>query len=216
MHRKSPGHWKNLDNLLDAARQCDTLSDFRSRFPAANNYAKSVGIIDWLCLRAPLIRKTPFGHWDSYSNVIEALEGHTPSTLKELREEFPLVYDAAYRNGHLRRLEEDLNLVRNQQNRTEQVLYVYENFPYAYVGITRDPHKRHKQHRLQYKTSCGKSFTEQPKYFERNGIPHRISSNEKALRLERRIIYRYAKSGWQVTNIQNNPQYNGTRHEWEN
>ena len=186
--RVSKGHWTE-ERIKAIAAEFRTPAEFRKGSPQAYGAAHRLRILDQAC--AHMLR---FKHpdWTQTEIAAEALKYSSRSDFERMSRG---AYKAAHRRGLL-----DVFCAHMQRkgNRFRRGIYIYEfEDKSAYIGLTCDYERRHRQHML-----FSKRIVDKVKLFKYNLIRNdRWFSPDEAVIEEARLIQSYLQQGWEVLNV---------------
>lgn len=195
------------------ARKYNTQSDFQKNCPSAFSAAWRNGWLkdyDWF-----IKISKPTGYWTKENCATEALKYKTRT---DFQQQSGGAYTAAWKNGwldeitsHMKKRSYDTNLYSDKK----YVIYIYkdEENKIAYVGLTNNINRRHKEH-ISIKDG---TYDTVGNYFGINinmpEILYRNLSAEDAMQKEEEMYQYYKNMGWTMLNDETKLGMIGSAHQ---
>lgn len=249
-HMDAPLLSRSLDDLQSAANRYPTPTEFLVGDPQAYRSANERGVLNEILDRAPInrqrmMKEASLCKWlgEFYDRrrpcyVYAARHGFLEKILERIgpdletmrtmvagyagREAFKSGNLAAYRHAASRGWLDDLLAPRagHVASDAPTFVYVYQNGPRVYVGISVDLETRHEKHlrdsHILVRELVETGTREVLSRRDVQGVRHPLSMpRHRAERIERRLIRHYAAKGHQVLNRFFNPQYNLRTGQWD-
>ena len=201
--KKPNGYWTKK-RIFNEARSFLTLKDFRKENPGAYGAALELGLFNELRLILKVHAK-PAGYW-TLSRIHQLAK--KCSTRSEFREKYPAACQAASRKKLLVKV---CRHMRPLGNRNFRGIYIIEfEDKTAYVGLTHDFKERLERHRREKSKVGIKIDHVKHKVFP----PKKYVSKSNAIELERKLMGRYRRLGWQLLNVKPGGSLGGNTKIW--
>lgn len=129
------------ERCYNDAKKCNTLKEFRENFHSSYQESSENGWIssfDWLKKN-----QKPSGYWN-YETCYE--EAKKYETISDFQKNCVIAYVVACRNGWRKDYTWLKHLEISEKNEYIVYCYIHENTNSAYVGLTKNIKRRHKQH----------------------------------------------------------------------
>lgn len=201
-----PGYW-NFNTILEAAKTCTHMAEFKKRYPGAADRMWMLRISTEIYKQAGLLSKyTKRGTWTIKENVHQ--EARKYKHRKEFEDNSAGAYDAAQRYGWL---DDICAHMIPQANLQSRALYAFEfSDKSVYIGLTWNYNERYKHH-----LSCNKIIKEKRQIHTETFVKYNdFYPMSVAGQKELELIEKYRNEGWVILNKAKAGALGGNRIKW--
>lgn len=190
---KPKNYWNNIENCLEASKNCNTRLEFKKRYRMAYKYSCNNKWMDIVCSHMTEILK-PKNYWTKERCFEEAKKYNS---IKELKKRSPRVHSLCYKNGwkdafsHMDELGNLFMKVGYKMIFTSKL----DNNEYIYIGLTCNFNRRINEHLNRKRDNLYNIIIEKQLIHKESFIYHDYITAEESKKIEIENIRLYKTEG---------------------